>query len=111
MEEIWKEIEDYPGYYVSNKGRVKSMLGNGHSNYKGEKILKPTYNKKGYPHVGLWKNNRVQKKLVHRLVAYAFLENPLRYPTVDHIDRNKENNNLENLRWATYSQQNKNKSH
>lgn len=45
---------------------------------------------------------------VHRLIALTFLDNPKNKPTVDHIDRNPKNNNLSNLRWATYSEQNKN---
>ena len=48
--------------------------------------------------------------LVHRLIAEAFLENPEGKPTVDHIDRNRENNRLENLRWASYWDQQQNRS-
>jgi hypothetical protein len=45
---------------------------------------------------------------VHRLIAETFLENPNNYPTVDHIDRNRENNDVSNLRWASYSMQMRN---
>lgn len=47
---------------------------------------------------------------VHRMVAETFIENPNNYPTVDHIDRNPSNNDVSNLRWASYSMQLRNTS-
>lgn len=68
----------------------------------------PTYSwvygsptKKGYRHVHI----RYKSYFVHRLVAETFLPNKDNKPTVDHIDRNIDNNRLENLRWATYKEQ------
>lgn len=56
------------------------------------------------------KIKKIKKCKVHRLIALTFLPNPENKPTVDHIDRNKENNNLSNLRWASYKEQGQNKS-
>ena len=69
-----------------------------------------TYGRKnfqGYPCI--YMNGR--RYLVHRLIAEAFLENTEGLPTVDHIDRNRSNNSLSNLRWASWSTQNYNRKH
>lgn len=96
--EIWKQIIDYPDYEISNQGNVisKRVTGTG-------KVLKQTKNKYGYLTVGLWKE-KCKTFTVHRLVAECFLENPENKPCVDHINRNKCDNRVENLRWATYSE-------
>lgn len=95
----WKKIERNSNYSVSNNGIVK----NNNSNI----IKKPHINKKsGYYIVDLWQNNKAEKVPIHRLVAEAFIPNPHNKPTVDHIDGNRLNNNVDNLRWATYSEQN-----
>jgi hypothetical protein len=96
--EIWKDIEGFENYQVSSWGRVRSDNG----------IIKPYRNGKGYLKVGLRKNGKCNKKRVNRLVAMAFIENPNNYPFVDHIDGNKENNSITNLRWVTDKQ---NKEH
>lgn len=90
--EVWKDIDGFDGkYQVSSWGRVRSANG----------ILKPYKNKKGYLKVGLMRNGKSNKKRVNRLVALAFIPNPNDYPVVDHIDGNKENNSVSNLRWIT----------
>lgn len=55
-------------------------------------------------------NGKKKYEFVHRLVALTFLDNPDKLPEVDHIDRNRGNNNIENLRWVSKSENNKNKS-
>ena len=93
--EYWKRIKDYPHLLVSTKGRVWSTTYN--------RFLKPGKSNRGYLRVGLNKDKTVKWVHVHRLVAEAFIPNPDNLPTVDHIDGNKLNNNVENLQWLSYS--------
>lgn len=102
--EIFKDIKGYGGYQISNLGRVWSC--------KRNRYLALTPNNVGYLQVKMIANNGKRKnELVHRLVALTFIDNPNGYPEVDHIDRNRENNNADNLRWITKSDNNRNKNH
>ena len=94
--EIWKWISGYEDLYqISNKTRVKSFC-NGK-----EKILKQGFNMNGYPTVSLRKNGKAKTHTVHRLVSEAFIPNPENKKYIDHIDANRANANIENLRWVT----------
>lgn len=96
--EVYKQIIGYEGLYeVSNLGNVKSL--NYHRTGQ-EKLLSPAFDKDGYLRVLLSKNGDRKHYLVHRLVAHAFLPNPLNLPEVNHIDKNKLNNNVDNLEWC-----------
>lgn len=93
--EIWKAIEGYEGLYeISNYGRVKSL--------KRKRILKQCLTYKGYCCIGLYKNNKFKSFLVHRLVAMAFIQNPNKFPIINHKDENKANNHVDNLEWCTH---------
>lgn len=91
--ELFKKIEGFEGYYISTWGRVYSEKVNG--------FLKPFTTGKGYLKVDLHKNGKRTHKKVHRLVAEAFIPNPLGKPQVNHIDGNKKNNSYTNLEWCT----------
>lgn len=78
-------------------------------NDKFNRIMKGTTARNEYRSVQLSIDGKVKTMMVHRLVAEAFLSNPNNYPIVDHIDRNKMNNKVENLRWVTLEENNKNK--
>ena len=90
-DEIWKDIKESNGLYqISNLGRVRQV-----------KIISPTQRMDGYYSVTLKVNNKWQSKLVHRLVADAFIDNILNKKEVNHIDGNKQNNKQSNLEWVT----------
>lgn len=95
MKEIWKSIEGYEDYEISNFGRVKSLK------YGKEKILKQTLIL-GYFCVSLCKNGKDKIVKVHRLVAQAFVPNPNNYPCVNHKNENTIDNRPENLEWCTH---------
>lgn len=104
--EIWKDIKDYEGLYqVSDLGRVKRILFiNNRITKKQEKILNIYINKRNRCYVCLYKDNKRKNCTIHRLVAKAFLDNPLNLEEVNHIDGNPKNNHLENLEWCTKKQ-------
>ena len=99
--EQYATVKDYPNYAVSNWGDVL--------NIKTQRILKREDNGNGYSQVVL-SNNGIPKTIkVHRLVALHFIDNPNNYECVDHIDRNRTNNNIDNLRWVDRSQNQRNR--
>lgn len=109
MKEIWKPIKGYEGLYdISSLGRVRSLSRVVESRkgvyYKTkDKILNPWKNKTvEYLMVTLYKNGKSKKILLHRLLAIAFIPNPYKKPCIDHINGNRTDNRLENLRWCTY---------
>lgn len=89
--EIWKTTENHPNYQISSFFNVK--------NAKTNRILKPWINH-GYYHVRL--NGKLKK--IHRLMAETFIPNIEGKLYVDHIDRNKLNNHIDNLRWVDRSE-------
>jgi hypothetical protein len=99
--ETWKPVTctDIVMYEVSSKGNVRNL--------KTGRILKPFYNTKGYARVDLTRasSDKTKKalKLVHRLVAQAFIPNNDQSKTlINHKDENKRNNSVANLEWCTY---------
>lgn len=109
LKEIWKQIEDYE-YEVSSFGRVKSIdkiihSKNGKIQYRKGKIIKDFIDSSGYHYVDLYKNGKKKRMKVHRLVAFAFVENTNieKYDIVNHIDGNKDNNKYNNLEWTDHS--------
>lgn len=108
MIEIWKDIPDYKGHYeISNLGRVKSIertihYTNGRSRKIKERILKQCHAKNlkcAYWMVCFRKDGKQQSKMVHRLLAEAFIPNPENLSDVNHKDGVKLNNDLSNLEW------------
>ncbi len=97
MEEVFKTIKGFENLYeISNLGRVKNLTSG--------KILKNSFNAKRYYQLGLYKKGKESKKRIHVLMASAFIPNPENKRCVDHIDKVRTNNNINNLRWATYSE-------
>jgi hypothetical protein len=112
--ELWKPIQGFPGYDVSNLGRVRSWWrrgADGKWNSRGISrteccIIRFNRQRQGYLDAALYRENgkrSIQK--VHRLVATAFIMNVLNEPTVNHKNLVKSDNRLDNLEWASMRDQ------
>lgn len=100
--EEWRDIPGVKGYQASNLGRIKAL------NYRQSGkpgIITQFKNHKGYLIVSI----REKTFTVHRLVAKSFIDNPLNKPQIDHIDTDRINNNVSNLRWCTQKENSNNK--
>ena len=108
MEEIWKPVKDFEGYYeVSNLGRVRSVdrvvldkVRNCERLLKGRIIIQSD-NGHGYKRVVFCKEHKLINKYVHRMVAETFIPNPDNLPQVNHKDEDKSNNAVSNLEWCS----------
>lgn len=120
--EFWRPINGFPGYDVSSNGRVGSWwtIGPGKGNRKGDgtfgsggyvigslrRVLSQHFDKRGYARVGIWQRGAVNPSVitVHRLVAIAFRCNEQNKPQVNHLNAVRMDNRLDNLQWATRSE-------
>ena len=92
---MFVKLKKYPNYSINENGELKSIF--------VSKILKPRKSKNGYFTYQLHQDEIVKNEYVHRLVAETFIPNPYNLPQVDHIDGDKSNNNVSNLRWVSQS--------
>lgn len=98
--EIWKKIDGFPGYEISNLGRVRCFR-----NFNGKitnkyRILNPIINKDDYYYVDLYHDRKQVHKRIHRLVLDSFV-GPRPDLVANHINGDKHDNRLENLEWVT----------
>lgn len=99
----FKNIEGYKYHLISNTGIVKSLPRN---NKKKETLLKESDNGNGYKKVGIQENGVLKNVYIHRLVAQAFIPNPLNKKEVNHKNGIRHDNRVENLEWVTSSENN-----
>lgn len=113
MEEIWKDIAGYEGHYKAGSlGNIMSLERQiTNSRYgKGkikQRLLKGQLKKSGYIEVQLRLDAVMEKFKAHRLIANAFISNPLNKPVVNHKNGIKSDNRVENLEWCTHSENGK----
>lgn len=96
----WVKIDEFKKYSINENGQVRNDK-TGH--------IKATYinSQNGYEYVCLCDDSgKSNRRTIHRLLAIAFIPNPDNLPLIDHIDGNRANNSLENIRWASYSDNN-----
>jgi len=111
MSEVWKDVVGYENIYeVSENGKVRTVEGkttfsvlHGERKWK-QRTLKLKTDKLGYKRVSLWKDKNVEDFLVHRLVAFSFLEKVEGKDLINHKDCNPANNNFSNLEWCNHKE-------
>lgn len=92
--ELFKVIEEFPQYQISNLGNIKNKRGQ-------LLVVGRRKTNSGYIQVRLYNNGKYHYRYIHRLVAIAFLPNPNNYRTINHVNGNKEDNRMCNLEWAS----------
>lgn len=102
-------VEGFDGYVISNTGIIKRLAHDvvypdGSTHHFPERIISQSVNSSNYKKVVLRNNNTIKNCYVHRLIAEAFIPNPENKPVVNHKDGNKWNNNISNLEWVTYQE-------
>ena len=97
----FKEIEEAPMYKINPQGLVYSI--------RSKRLLNPYMSKRGYLRLSLYVDKVKKTRDLHRVLGLAFIPNPKNYAMLDHIDTNKKNNDLSNLRWITCSGNNRKK--
>lgn len=90
------DINNFENYQIYEDGRVWSK--------KTNRFLKPAISKAGYRVVSLSQKGFRQMKFIHRLIGEYYIDNPNNAPCIDHIDQNKLNNSIDNLRWVTHKE-------
>ena len=106
MQEIWKDVPGYEGLYqVSNLGEIKSLphdvIRNNGRKYRVNGLIKAQISNNGYKMVSLHKEGKGRLFMVHILVSLAFIPNSENKPFIDHINTNRADNRVTNLRWVT----------
>lgn len=92
----YRKIEEFPNYEINENAEIR--------NKKTGRILKP-YLSQGYYRISLIKEKNIQMSAaVHRLLAIAFIPNKEKRPIIDHINQDKTDNRISNLRWSTYKE-------
>jgi hypothetical protein len=98
------ELEDFPCYFVGVDGVYSEKRG------RMKKLKSSINNRYGYYVVDLYKDGKKYTKRVHRLIAKTFIPNPHNLPHIDHINHNRQDNRIENLRWVSRKDNNRNQS-
>tara|TARA_R110000824_G_scaffold305207_2_gene493056 strand:+ start:82 stop:522 length:441 start_codon:yes stop_codon:yes gene_type:complete len=96
------EIKGFERYTVTKEGLVHSI--------RADKLLKHSPNHAGYYRVSLYKDKKKYDKFIHRLIAEHYIPNPDNKPFIDHINRIRTDNRIENLRWVTHQENCNNQS-
>ena len=95
--ENWRPIAEYPRYEASDLGRIR----------RSGRVLRPQVRTDGYIAISISNENGGRGHLVHRIIAQTWLPNPEEKKTVDHINHDRSDNSIMNLRWATHTEQNR----
>lgn len=114
VKEYWWPIEGFENsYWVSNTGKIKSReryffsthrSGKQFINTVPERIIRTTYDRKGYEKCTLKYKNEQKFMFVHRAIAKAFIPNPDNKPHINHKNGNPSDNRIENLEWCTQAE-------